>query len=381
VETAKEQHRSCINGRIYLTGESHLSKRQVLTALIIIILIVTAVIVVSCRQHDEYTGELLGALPHGNGRLVHSSGALYEGEFHEGKRCGQGLWMHPGGITYEGSWLNDLYHGFGVLHIPGVYHYKGEWFAGQKSGYGTQTWVNGRHYTGQWYASLMHGSGTLYYPDGSYYEGDWQEGRQHGIGTLYQTDGEIISGTWEKGTFIHIPVENIALTTNILVLRLNDEPFYLMAIIVPLDATKPQIEWHSSDPAIASVEAGIITPKGIGETMITAHAEKDKVEANCLVTVLPPPVAVTGVELSPVMLTLNTNDNPAPLALKVIPANADNKAVSFSTGNPDIATVSDTGFVIAQGPGQTAITVRTADGDYEATVFVNVRQPIGQDTN
>ena len=358
-----------------------MQKRHLYVAISLFVLSLATVLIVSCRQHTEYTGELLGDLPHGYGRLVHNSGAIYEGDFREGKRCGLGLWQHPGGITYEGGWLNDLYHGFGVLSIPGIYSYEGEWFAGQKSGRGTQTWANGRHYTGQWRSGFMHGSGTLYYPDGSYYEGQWQEGRQHGSGTFYKADGEILSGTWEKGRFVHIPVENIVLATQTLKLNLNDEPFSLIAVIIPVESTKPHLSWRSSDPEIASVDAGIITPLEVGETMITASAEQGTVEADCLVTVLPPPVAVSGIEVTSTMLTLVVGENPVPISYNIIPSNADNRAVRFTSGNPEVATVSETGLVTARAPGQTEITARTADGDYEASIFVNVRQPLGQGSN
>ncbi|MDW7730603.1 MAG: Ig-like domain-containing protein [Bacillota bacterium] len=348
-------------------------KRQVYIAFFIVMLLITTIIVASCRSHSEYTGETLNDLPHGYGTLTHPGGAVYEGQFKEGLRSGFGIWRHPEGIYYEGSWQNDLYHSNGVLYIPGVYTYEGQWSAGQKNGRGFQTWVNGRRYEGQWRNGLMHGSGTLHYADGSYYGGQWQEGRQHGPGTLYQADGEILSGTWNNGAFVHIPVEIIILTAQALALNLNDQPYQVMAIAVPLEATKPHINWISSNPEVATVEAGLITALSTGETIITAHAEYDNVESECFITVLPPPVLVTGIELTQTMISLTTGGEPVALQYSIEPVNADNREVRWSSSNPAIATVSEAGLVTPIAAGQTEITARTADGDYSDTTIVNVR--------
>jgi len=80
--------------------------------------------------------------------------------------------------------------------------------------------------------------------------------------------------------------------------------------------------------------------------------------------------AVTGVTLSPTMLSLKVGNSQA-LTATVAPDNATNKAVTWSSSNTAIATVTD-GTVTAVAEGTATITVTTADGNKTATCAVTV---------
>lgn len=84
----------------------------------------------------------------------------------------------------------------------------------------------------------------------------------------------------------------------------------------------------------------------------------------------PQKVAVTGVSLKPNTLSLKVGKAEA-LSAVVIPANADNKTVSWSTSDPSVATVAN-GLVTAVKEGSATITVTTADGGKTATCAVTV---------
>lgn len=43
----------------------------------------------------------------GHGRLIHSDGDMYIGEWHEDKAHGTGKYYHCNGATYEGQWKED----------------------------------------------------------------------------------------------------------------------------------------------------------------------------------------------------------------------------------------------------------------------------------
>lgn len=84
----------------------------------------------------------------------------------------------------------------------------------------------------------------------------------------------------------------------------------------------------------------------------------------------PQKVAVTGVSLKPNTLSLKVGEAET-LTAVVIPANADNKTVSWSTSDQSVATVAD-GLVTAVKEGSATITVTTIDGGKTATCAVTV---------
>jgi hypothetical protein len=43
----------------------------------------------------------------GYGRLFHSNGDVYFGDWKADKANGKGTYLHPDGTEYQGSWLDD----------------------------------------------------------------------------------------------------------------------------------------------------------------------------------------------------------------------------------------------------------------------------------
>ena len=85
------------------------------------------------------------------------------------------------------------------------------------------------------------------------------------------------------------------------------------------------------------------------------------------------PVAapVTGVSVAPSTLELEVGQS-STLTATVAPANAANPAVSWTTSNAAVATVSSSGLVTAIGAGSATITATTEDGGFTATSTVTV---------
>ena len=83
-------------------------------------------------------------------------------------------------------------------------------------------------------------------------------------------------------------------------------------------------------------------------------------------------VKVTGVSLNNNTLTLNTGSTNT-LVATVLPTNATNKSVTWSTNNSSVASVNN-GTVTAHAKGQATITVTTADGGYSASCSVTVNE-------
>ncbi|MBQ6902921.1 MAG: Ig domain-containing protein, partial [Lachnospiraceae bacterium] len=84
-----------------------------------------------------------------------------------------------------------------------------------------------------------------------------------------------------------------------------------------------------------------------------------------------PVVDVSGVTLTPETLSMVVGET-EPLTATVMPANATNKNVSYTSSDPSVATVDANGVVTAVSPGNTTVTVTTADGNKTDTCLVTV---------
>jgi len=88
-------------------------------------------------------------------------------------------------------------------------------------------------------------------------------------------------------------------------------------------------------------------------------------------------IAVTGVSLNQVLgqIHLNTNSKTLTLVANISPSNATNKKIIWTSGNENIATVSN-GVVTAKNPGVVTITARTEDGGKVASAQITVKKNV-----
>jgi|GEM_PF-530266 len=84
-----------------------------------------------------------------------------------------------------------------------------------------------------------------------------------------------------------------------------------------------------------------------------------------------PPVAVTGVSVSPASATISVGGTQQ-LTATISPSNATNQNVSWSSGNSSVATVSSSGLVTGVAQGTATITVTTQDGGKTSTSSITV---------
>ena len=85
----------------------------------------------------------------------------------------------------------------------------------------------------------------------------------------------------------------------------------------------------------------------------------------------PTPVAVTGLSVNPTTLTVAVGDTGSIVA-NVVPVNATNKSVTFTSSDEAIATVNAQGVVTGVAEGSATITATTVDGGFTATTAVTV---------
>lgn len=89
-------------------------------------------------------------------------------------------------------------------------------------------------------------------------------------------------------------------------------------------------------------------------------------------------VPVAGVSLAPESLTIGlSEDNLGKFDLIFTPNNASNKNVTWSSSNPEVASVSPDGIIKGLKQGQTAITVTTEDGGFTASNIVQYSERYG----
>ncbi|MGN0804438.1 MAG: Ig-like domain-containing protein [Candidatus Coproplasma sp.] len=155
-----------------------------------------------------------------------------------------------------------------------------------------------------------------------------------------------------------------------------DGSITLIAIVSPDNTTVKTVTWSSSDDSIATVDAnGKVTGLKTGTVTITATStEDDTVKATCTVNVLAEIVKVTSVTLSDTTATIDMESATThKLTATVLPDNASNKTVVWTTSDKTVATVDSTGLVTARKAGKVTITA-TADG-VSATCEITITAP------
>lgn len=168
-----------------------------------------------------------------------------------------------------------------------------------------------------------------------------------------------------------INASKITLNTTSLTLEIGSSEL-LTALVEPSNTTNPTVTWSSSDKAVATVtDDGLVYAVGPGNAIITAQC--GSVKATCNVKVPEPFIPVTDITLNMNSMSLKVGDT-AQLTATVKPTNATDKTILWSSADPSIATVSETGLIKAVDAGSTVI-IATC-GDLSAECSINVSYPI-----
>lgn len=164
-------------------------------------------------------------------------------------------------------------------------------------------------------------------------------------------------------------VNNITLDVTSHTMAIGDF-LQLTATIYPKDAEYKDVIWSSDNEDVAVVDQkGLVQAKAYGKVKITATSKDGGLEAVCNVTV--EPVAVTEVSLNTKAVTLKVGET-YQLKETVLPENATDKTVTWTSSNTKAATVSG-GAVTAVGTGSAVIIVKTNSGAKTASCTVTVQ--------
>ncbi|MBD5375583.1 MAG: leucine-rich repeat protein [Bacteroides sp.] len=135
----------------------------------------------------------------------------------------------------------------------------------------------------------------------------------------------------------------------------------LSASIDPDDATDQTIGWSSSDTAVATVDDdGNVKAIAPGAVTVTAKSP-DGPSAECQITVVAATIDVQDIVLDAESLTLRAGASGV-LKAHIYPENATDPSVTWSSSEPEVATVDESGNVKALKQGMTIIAATTANG-------------------
>jgi uncharacterized protein YjdB len=135
----------------------------------------------------------------------------------------------------------------------------------------------------------------------------------------------------------------------------------LFATITPSNATNKNITWSSGNASVASVSTtGLITAHTTGTATITATTEDGGHTAQCVVTVSATSIPVTSITINQDQITLTVGQT-GQFTANVLPSNATNQNIIWSSAQPDIATVDNNGVVTAIAVGQASIIATSAE--------------------
>lgn len=179
---------------------------------------------------------------------------------------------------------------------------------------------------------------------------------------------------------VHVTGVTIKDSSKSISLEVGDEGVKIDYDVAPSNATNKKVTWLSSNKQAVEVDdEGKVTPVAEGTSTITITTEDGSKTDTCTVTVSPKRIAVTEVTLDKDSLDLvigwNSEDHKdtAQLTAHVLPEEASDKSVVWSSSSPQSVSVDQTGKVTAvEECASVTITVTTVDGDHTATCQVTV---------
>ncbi len=174
-----------------------------------------------------------------------------------------------------------------------------------------------------------------------------------------------------------VSAESITLSEQTAELKVG-ETVSITATVLPENTTDKKVTWTSSDESIATVNTlGTITAVSVGTVTITATC--GDITATCTVTVIEEP-AITAQ-----FITLSMNDakmkagETLTLIATVLPENAVDKTVVWSTSDASVATVDSYGRVSALNAGEVVITATCGSVSASCAISVEKEEPKGED--
>ncbi len=165
----------------------------------------------------------------------------------------------------------------------------------------------------------------------------------------------------------NVPIEGVAFNITEFTFTEPDDSLTLIPIFTPTHTSQRDLVWISSDERVATVdgETGKVTANSNGTAVITAMSPYGDFVATCTVTVAQN-IPLNGISLSTDSFTFTALGQIYLISPVFDPVNASNKNMVWTSSDPSVATVSDSGVVTSVKRGSCVITMVTEDGGFTA---------------
>ena len=209
---------------------------------------------------------------------------------------------------------------------------------------------------------------------------DWNDINEHGFPYWSSVENNLVTKTYKNTNACikaftkveepKIDVKSVNLNENSITIE-EGKTYTLIATVLPENATNQKVNWASEDESIATVTGGVITGKKAGKTTVTVTTVDKELTASCEVTVTAKTISVNSVELDKRSITIEEGKTEVLIAT-VLPENATNKKINWSSTDESIATVIG-GVITGKKAGKTTVTVTTVDKELTASCEVTVK--------
>ena len=159
-----------------------------------------------------------------------------------------------------------------------------------------------------------------------------------------------------------ICVNSVSVHPKSISLKVGTWSYAAYAEVCPSNADCKEIQWHSDNPSVASVNAssGYICANGIGTAHIYATATDGSGCSDYLTVMVSNTISVNSITLNRSSLSLEEGQSTA-LSATICPDNTTNKDINWTSSNNSVATVSN-GVVTAVSMGSAKIIATATDG-------------------
>ncbi|MCR5485313.1 MAG: Ig-like domain-containing protein [Clostridiales bacterium] len=199
-----------------------------------------------------------------------------------------------------------------------------------------------------------------------------------GVVTALSGGNASITATTEDGGYhavclvsITVPVSSVTVSPKSGTIYVG-KTIQLSSEISPADASDKGMTWYSMDGNVATVsESGLVTGVSPGTARIICLATSDSAKTDACEITVKEYVMPSGVTVSPSETSLYVGHT-VRLSASVLPNNAVNKNVTWSSSNGSVATVASDGLVSAKKAGTAVITAKAVDGSVSGSCRVTV---------